>query len=126
VRTAGELGLANLPDDELFQKAKRLQRTVLTNGPDFWSDSKFPLRLGGGAVVLDGGGSGDTGASLSAFFLLYEAFARSFGGRWRGVRVKASTERLLVRVPGEQGKPVIYEIAVLKGIFSAREYRGFD
>lgn len=52
VWTAEELGLKGRDDNAVFKLARRLDRMILTSDEDFWDDSKFPIDICPGIVVI--------------------------------------------------------------------------
>ena len=58
VKTAQELGLAKLPDDELLRKVTERGDVLITMDRGFWSDGKFPLHQRGAIVFVDGKDAG--------------------------------------------------------------------
>jgi len=121
VKTARELKCDRLSDLDLFEKAKRLRRVILTLDAGFWAERKYPLRRGGGIIVIDTG-ENSLAALAMAFGFFYAVFGRSFGGVWDdGGRVRAFSNRFLLRVRSIDGRAMTYDVRVIRGMLSARE-----
>jgi uncharacterized protein with PIN domain len=55
VNTVRELGRAGASDQEIYQLAKRHDRTLMTrDAKDFWNDKSFPLQGSPGLIVVEG------------------------------------------------------------------------
>ena len=121
VTTASERRVSNLSDTNLFEYAKSHGMVILTTDRDFWSDRRFPVHKGGGAVVLEAPPS-DVMKCLRSFGLAYGTFAKSFGGSAvNGIRIKASEDRFLLKMKSPSGSRVTYEMKLEKRTLWARE-----
>lgn len=52
VRTASELGFKRKDDREIFALARKLNRMIITGDKDFWDDSKFPVDMSPGIIII--------------------------------------------------------------------------
>lgn len=121
VKTASELNVSRLEDQDLLQYAKGIGRVLLTFDSDFWSDRKHPPEQGGG-VILVATPTDDLQRSLEAFGLLYCSFAKSFGSDWsRGLRGRASPDRFFIKMVSYDGRRTLYEMKLDRGRLYARE-----
>lgn len=117
VKTAQELGLAKLPDDELLRKVTERGNVLITMDRDFWSDGKFPLHQRGAIVFVDGK---DAGIARTDGFELLMVFLMSFGGGWTRGKLRASSERMFMKLSVD-GRNVAYEIKPFRPLIYARE-----
>lgn len=117
VKTAQELGLAKLADDELLRKVTEQGCLLITMDKDFWSDGKFPLHQRGAIVFVDGK---DASIGRTDGFELLMVFLMSFGGGWTRGKIRASSERMLMKLSVD-GKKVAYEIKPFRPLIYARE-----
>lgn len=118
VKTAQELGLHRLADEELLRRVLELGYALITMDGDFWSDAKFPLTGPGGIIFVEGSDQriGETeGFGLLVLFLL------AFGGGWRKGKFKASSTGMVMKINGHEGKKVIYEFRGFRPLVYARE-----
>lgn len=118
VKTAQELRLEKLPDEELLRRVLELGHLLITMDGDFWSDGKFPLHKAGGVVFVDGE---DEGIGNTEGFELLLAYLESFGGGWRKGKIRAASDRIYTKIVGHEGKRVMYEIKGFRPLIYARE-----
>ena len=117
VKTAQELGLEKRADDELCRDVSARGYVLITMDRDFWSNVKFPLHERGAVVFVDGKDS--TIARTDGFELLM-VFLTSFGGGWTRGKVRASSERMYLKLSVD-GKKVAYEIKPFRPLIYVRE-----
>ena len=117
VKTAQELGLAKLADDELLRQVTVRGYLLITMDKDFWCDRKFPLHERGAIVYVDGK---DAGIASTDGFELLMVFLMSFGGGWTRGKLRASSERMSIKLSVD-GKNVAYEIKPFGQLIYARE-----
>lgn len=118
VTTSQELNISQVDDSELYGRAQQEQCILLTNDADFWSDRKFPVGRGSGIIFLDSSRltpNKDVGISLGF------AWARSFGGGWRGVKLRITSDKCYLKGPSYLGKNVIYEMTAFGRRMFVRE-----
>ncbi|SRR6266496_1703757 len=85
IRTAQEMGVANLADPELFRCAKRHGLVLLTMDAGFWSERLYPCQEGGGVVFLNAGPQ-DADRALEAFVRSYVYFPTARHCCWAATR----------------------------------------
>lgn len=117
VRTAQELSLSKLADDELLGRATERCCILITMDKDFWSDAKFPLHKDGAIVFLDGK---DASIANTDGFELLMVFLKSFGGGWTRGKIRASSHRMFIKWISS-GKKLAYEIKPIRPLIYARE-----
>lgn len=118
IKTAQELGAANLSDEELLGRVTKDGYLLITMDRDFWSDAKFPLHKAGGIIFIDGK---DARISETDGFELLVVFLLSIGGGWTWGKFRASSERVHAKIIGVDGKKVVYEIKPFRPLVYARE-----
>ena len=99
----------------LFWEIRELQAVA-----DFWSDGNFPIGRGSGIIFLDSSRltlNKDVGISLGF------AWAKSFGGGWRGVKLRITSDKCYLKGPSYLGKNVTYEMAAFGTRLFVREVR---
>jgi predicted nuclease of predicted toxin-antitoxin system len=117
VTTSQELNIAQVDDSELYGCAQRENRVLLTNDADFWSDRSFPVGRGRGIIFLDSSRltlNKDVGITLGF------TWAKSFGGGWKGVKLRITSDKCYLKGPSHLGKTV-YEMAAFGGRLFVRE-----
>lgn len=119
VKTAQELGVARLQDEELLSRTKREGLILLTMDEDFWSDRKYPLHRSGGIIFIDLPKMSST-ASLGLQMLFL--FAKSIGGDWRnGLKARATSDKFEIKLISYLGKKAAYQVRLIKKSLHARE-----
>lgn len=122
VRTAQELGLHRLPDDQLLREAVKRGMVLITRDRDFLSDHKFPVHTSGMVVHLEGDGEG-IGNSVGFELLIY--FLKIWGARKFG-KIRGTSESVFLKIQGYQGKKVVYQVKAIRPGLYAREVAGFE
>lgn len=120
VVTSQELNIAHVDDSELYGRAQQEQYVLLTKDADFSSDRNFPIGRGSGIIFLDSSRltlNKDVGISLGF------AWAKSFGGGWRGVKLRITSDKCYLKGPSSLGKNVTYEMAAFGTRLFVRELR---
>jgi len=123
VRTAQELGIHRLPDEQVLGEAARRELVLITLDRDFWSDDRFPLRSSGRLIFIDARGEGI--ADATGFELLV-VLLKSWGGGVRHGKIRSTAESVYIKFLTDLGKRAVYEFRAIRPYIYAREYRGFD
>ncbi|HEV2247984.1 MAG TPA: DUF5615 family PIN-like protein [Terriglobia bacterium] len=118
VRTAQDLQFEKLEDHELLRRVTASRCVLITMDQDFWSDRKFPLHLWGGLIYID---SRSMRFGVTLGFDLLTEFLASFGGGWDRLKIKASADKLHMKLISIQNNRVLYEVRVQHGAVFARE-----
>lgn len=123
VRTAQELGLHRMSDQQLLHEADKRDMILITRDHDFLSERKFPLHNSGKIVFVEGDGE-SIGSALG--FALLIILIRSWGStRWYG-KVRATSESVFLKFHGNDGKNRAYEFKIISPNFYAREIGEFE
>jgi predicted nuclease of predicted toxin-antitoxin system len=96
-----ETSLSKQIDDSFhYQEARKRQRYLLTHDEDFWDDSKYPLHLSPGVIILSHTPEPDLGALLVRLLrkLLVDYNPLSEPLYLDGIKVKLSSEGITLRV----------------------------
>lgn len=122
VRTAQELGLDRLPDDQLLREVAKRGMALITRDRDFLSDHKFPVHTSGMVVHLEGDGEG-IGNTIGFELLIY--FLKIWGTRKSG-KIRGTSDSLFLKIQGHEGKNAAYEIKAIRPGLYAREVTRFE
>ena len=106
-----------LEDHELLREVLSSGCELITMDKHFWSDRKFPLHRWGGIIYIDSGSS-QFGGTVG--FDLLTAFLVSFGGGWDRPKIKASSDKLHMKLISVEGDKIVYEIKTRHGHVYAR------
>lgn len=117
IRTAHELGLSQLADDELLEQITKMGRILLTMDADFWSDTKFPLHRVGCLVFVEGN---ESRIERTDGFDLLILFLTTFGGASTRMKIKATSDRIFTKI-NVDGKKTGFEIKGFRPFIYARE-----
>lgn len=123
VRTAQELGIHRLPDEQVLGEAAKRGLVLITLDRDFWSDERFPLRSSGRLIFID---ARDERIANTNGFELLVILLKSWG---RGIghgKVRSTTESVYVRFLTDASRRAVYEFKAIRPYIYAREYQGFD
>jgi hypothetical protein len=112
IRPAREMAVSHLSDADLLPRASTLGRLLITLDDDFWSEHKFPLHFSPGLIYVDSGRSFEGSVGM---YLLIE-FLKSFGGGWSGIKIRASSDKLVLKMRTIQGPRVEYEMRAFMGV----------
>ena len=123
VRTAQDLRIERLPDEQILREAAKRGLTVITLDRDFWQDTKFPLRSSGRLIFLD---ARDERIAQSNGFELLVVLLKSWGGGHANGKIRATAESIYLRFLRDSGKPAMYEFKAIRPNIYAREYSGFE
>lgn len=123
VRTAQEMGLHRMSDEQLLHEADKRGMVLITRDHDFLSERKFPLHNSGKVVFVEGDGE-SIGRTWG--FALLIILIRSWGStRWYG-KVRATSESVFLKFHGNDGKNRAYEFKIISPTFYAREIGKFE
>jgi predicted nuclease of predicted toxin-antitoxin system len=122
VKTAQELGIHRLPDEQILQKAADLGLYLITLDRDFWRDEQFPLRSSGRLIFVD---ARDERIAETIGFGLLVILLKSWGGGHDHGKIRMTAESVYLKFLNDPGKQAIYEFKAIRPYIYAREYRGF-
>jgi Domain of unknown function (DUF5615) len=120
IRTAQELNLQRLADEDLLREAQKRGYVLISRDRDFLSDEKFPLHTSGRVIVVEGS---DTefekgiGSSLLIWLL------KSWGGDRGYSKVRANSEAVYLRIIDRMSRKTTYEFKIIKGTLYTRDLR---
>lgn len=122
VRTAQELQLHRMSDEQLLHEADKKDMILITRDHDFLSEHKFPLHKSGKIVLVEGDGKGIGGSMGFALLIL---LLKIWGStRWYG-KVRTTSESVYLKFHGNDGKNRAYEFKAIGSRFYAREISSF-
>jgi predicted nuclease of predicted toxin-antitoxin system len=122
VKTAQELRIHRLPDEQILQEAANRGFYLITLDRDFWSDERFPLRSSGRLVFVD---ARDEHIAETNGFKLLLVLLKSWGGGHGHGKIRATTESVYLKFLNDRGKQAAYEFKAIRPYIYAREHRGF-
>lgn len=123
VRTAQELGLHRMSDEQLLHEADKRGMVLITRDHDFLSERKFPLHNSGKVVFVEGDGESIGGTMGFALLIL---LIRVWGStNWYG-KVRTTSENIYLKFHGADGKNRTYQFKAMRPHLYAREFSGFD
>ena len=122
VKTAQEIGIHRLPDEQIIQEAAKRGFYLITLDRDFWSDVRFPLRSTGRLIFVD---ARDEHIAETSGFELLQILLKSWGGGHRHGKIRATAESVYLKFLPAVGKQAMYEFKAIRPYIYAREYRGF-
>ena len=111
IRTAQQLKLERLADDDLLAQAANQRRMLITMDEDFWSERKFPLHRSEAIIFVASGGAFN---GSDGFYTLV-AFLKAVGGGWNILKIKASADRVFLKMKELSGKVRQYEMKIFRG-----------
>jgi predicted nuclease of predicted toxin-antitoxin system len=123
VRTAQELKIDRLPDEQILREATKRGLVLITLDRDFWFDDRFPLQSSGRLIFVDA--CDERIADTNGFELLV-VLLKSWGGGHRHGKIRATTESVYVKFLQATGRRGVYEFRAIRPYLYAREYEGFD
>lgn len=123
VRTAQELKINKLADEQILQEARKRGLYLITLDRDFWSDTRFPLRPSGRLIFVD---ARDERISKTIGFELFLVLLKSWGGGYRHGKIRVTAESVYVKFLTDESKQAMYEFRAIRPYLYAREYKGFD
>lgn len=101
VRTAQQLDLHRLPDEQILHEAVKRGQVLITKDRDFLSERRFPLHSSGRVVFIDG--DGDSFANTTGFELLI-FLLKSWGGSRGYGKIRATSEGVLLKFHATTGQ----------------------
>jgi predicted nuclease of predicted toxin-antitoxin system len=122
VRTAQDLKLHRLPDEQILREATRRELSLITLDRDFWSDNRFPLQSSGRLIFVE---ARDERIAEANGFELLVVLLKSWGGGHRHGKIRATAESVYLKFLPAVGKQAVYEFKAIRPYIYAREYRGF-
>lgn len=122
VKTAQELRLHRLPDEQILQEAAKRGLYLITLDRDFWSDERFPLRSSGRLIFVD---ARDEHIAETNGFELLVVLLKSWGGGHSHGKIRTTAESVYLKFLNDPGSQAVYEFKAIRPYIYAREYRGF-
>jgi len=123
VRTAHELKIHRLPDEQILQEAAKRGLFLITLDRDFWSDDRFPLQSSGRLIFVD---ARDEQIANTNGFELLVVLLKIWGGSHRHGKIRSTAESVYLKFLTVAGKQGMYEFKAIRPYLYAREYQGFD
>jgi predicted nuclease of predicted toxin-antitoxin system len=117
VKTAQELGIHRLPDEQILQEAAERGLYLITLDRDFWQDQQFPLRSSGRLIFVDA--SDERIANTIGFEMLVILLKSWGGGRDHG-KIRMTAESVYLKFLSDAGKQAIYEFKAIRPYIYAR------
>jgi hypothetical protein len=122
VKTAQEMKIHRMPDEQILQEAKKRGLYLITLDRDFWSDEQFPLRSSGPLIFVD---ARDDRIAESIGFEMLVVLLKSWGGGQLYGKIRVTSASMYRKLPDDSGRQVIYEFKAIQPYIYAREYQGF-
>lgn len=123
VRTAQELHLHRMSDEQLLHEVDKKGMILITRDHDFLSERKYPVHRSGKIVFVEGDGEA---IGITIGFALLVLLLKSWGStRWHG-KVRTTSESVYLKFHGNDGKNREYEFKAMQPHLYARQISGFD
>jgi len=104
VESAIKTGYSTHPDENIYQKAKKSNKVLLTMDRHFWNDKNYPLQKGGGIIFIDISPH-QPGKAIDGLARFYFLFAKSYPlDWWENMKVRVKEHGLIIRYLTREGR----------------------
>lgn len=103
VDSVTEAGLGSHPDKNILQRAKKLNRVILTMDRDFWDDKKHPLQKSPGIIFIDVAPD-QLDKAIEGLAKFYALFARAYPlDWWHETKARITVNSFVIKGLSDEG-----------------------